>query len=302
MVFIATLTSLVLVAVASSSSVGCGVDRATSAVVTSTFRTQPEKSAPVYQAVSSSGALISSPVPRLSSAGAKRGLAYNEPSLCKPFGDHYGFRYNWAQVEDEQTAKFIPMIHSPAQSGAAEWLANVDRAVARGSQAVMGFNECDHAEQCNLSPEAACSAWKQYMNPIKMKHPNITIIGPSVTNGPAPMGLAWLSRFDTICPDADIDAHNIHFYDIYEPSTLKRLTSHVGRAAAYGKKVWVTEFGLNPGAAPEQARSFLEECIAYLEDCDDVQGYSWFMVGTGENQLNVGAGLSTLGQIYARSL
>jgi hypothetical protein len=31
---------------------------------------------------------------RPSYAGAKRGLAYNEPSLCKPFGDQYGFGYN----------------------------------------------------------------------------------------------------------------------------------------------------------------------------------------------------------------
>jgi hypothetical protein len=303
MVFIAALASLVLVSEASSSSVACGADRATSAVVTSIFRTgQPENLTPVYQAVGSSGTLLATPAPRPSYAGAKRGLAYNEPSLCKLFGDHYGFRYNWAQVEDEETAKFIPMMHSPVQLGAAEWLANVDRAVARGSQAVMGFNECDHAEQCNLSPEGACSAWKQYMNPIKTKYPNVTIIGPSVTNGPAPMGLAWLSRFDAICPDADIDAYNIHFYDIYGPSTVERLKSHVEQAATYGKKVWVTEFGLNPGAALEQARSFLEECIAYLEDCDDVQGYSWFMVGTGENQLNLGAGLSTLGHIYASGL
>jgi hypothetical protein len=300
MIFITTLALFALVSKASPSPAAWRDDQATSAVVTSPFGTgQAENLATISQATSSTGISTPASAPRPSYAGAKRGLAYNEASLCKPFGDRYGFRYNWAQVEDQDTAKFIPMMHSPAQSGVEEWLANVDRAVAGGSQAVMGFNECDHAEQCNLTPEAACLAWKQYMNPIKTKHPHITIIGPSVTNAAAPMGLTWLSRFNAICPDADIDAYNIHFYDIYEPLTIQRLRSHVEETATYGKKVWVTEFGLNPGASPEQARAFLEEGMAYLEDCDDVQAYSWFMVGTGENQLNRGAGLSTLGHIYA---
>ncbi|KAF2022629.1 hypothetical protein EK21DRAFT_119556 [Setomelanomma holmii] len=211
-------------------------------------------------------------------------------------------QYNWGQFEDrETTAKFIPMIHSPAKSAADEWLSNVEKAVMDGSQAVMGFNECDHAQQCNLSREAACVAWKQYMNPIKTRHPRITIVGPSVTNGPAPMGLNWLSRFHAICPDAIVDATNIHFYDIFDETTIDRFKAQVQHAAtAYGKKVWVTEFGLNPGAAtPTQAARFLEDCMAYLEDSNDVQGYSWFMVGTGENQLNPGSELSSLGQLYA---
>jgi hypothetical protein len=89
-----------------------------------------------------------------------------------------------------------------------EWLDNVDRAVASGSQAVMGFNECDHADQCNLSPRTACTAWRNYMNPVKAKYPNVTIVGPSVTNGPGPaMGLSWLSQFHETCPDAIVDAN-----------------------------------------------------------------------------------------------
>jgi hypothetical protein len=157
MVFIVTLALIAQVSKASPSSSTCGDDWATSTVVASTFRTGQAKSLTlVNQATGSSGLSIPTVAPRPSYAGAKRGLAYNEASLCKPFGDRYGFRYNWAQVEDDETAKFIPMMHSPAQSGVAEWLANVDRAVASGSQAVMGFNECDHTKQCNLSPEAAC--------------------------------------------------------------------------------------------------------------------------------------------------
>jgi hypothetical protein len=193
------------------------------------------------------------------------------------------------------------MMHSPDKSTAEEWLANVDKAVKKGSTAVMGFNECDHADQCNMTPEAACAAWKQYMNPVKEAHPGVTIVGPSVTNGPAPMGLDWLSRFNDACPDATVDATNIHFYDIYDEGTIDRFEAQVEKAASLGgKKVWITEFGLNPGSASEeQAASFLKDAMAYLDGSDKVQGYSWFMVGDGENQLNSGDGLSAVGKVYA---
>jgi len=193
------------------------------------------------------------------------------------------------------------MMHRPSESTPEAWLSNVKKACEKGTKAVMGFNEPDHAAQANLSPEAACSAWKQYMNPIASAHPEVTIIGPSVTNGPAPMGLSWLENFHTACPDAIVHATNIHFYDIYEDATIDRFIAQVEKAAEiYGKPVWVTEFGLNPGSAsPDQAFKFLKDAMAYLDGSDKVQGYSWFMVGSGENQLNSGSGLSALGEAYA---
>ncbi|KAH7410263.1 glycosyl hydrolase catalytic core-domain-containing protein [Phaeosphaeria sp. MPI-PUGE-AT-0046c] len=235
-------------------------------------------------------------------SGSKRGLAYNEAGLCKSFGSKFGFGYNWGQVENNDIgAPYIPMMHGPSKATSQEWLANVEKAVKKGSKAVMGFNEPDHGEQANLGPDAACKAWKEYMNPIASSHPEITIIGPSVTNGPPPMGLAWLSNFHDACPDAVVHATNIHFYDIYEAATITRFKAQVEKAAEiYGKPVWVTEFGLNPGSASQdQAASFLKEAMEYMDASDKVQGYSWFMVGTGENQLNAGSGLSKVGEVYA---
>lgn len=258
--------------------------------------------APTY---SSPAASTPSKAPGLGNmySGAKRGLAYNDASLCSTFGSSYGFGYNWGQVENNDIGTmFIPMMHKPSDSTAEEWLANVDKAVKKGSKAVMGFNECDIAAQCNLSPEAACSAWKEYMNPVKEAHSDITIIGPSVSNGPAPLGLDWLSRFHTACPDATVDAANIHFYDNYDDKTIDRFIAHVEKAAETYGKVWVTEFALNSGTATEeQAASFLKDCMNYLDNSDKVQGYSWFMVGTGEYQLNSGEGLSAVGKVYAGS-
>ncbi|KAF2819817.1 hypothetical protein CC86DRAFT_374938 [Ophiobolus disseminans] len=256
----------------------------------------------VSSAAASSAAPSKTPSSGGSYSGSKRGLAYNEASLCKTLGSKFGFAYNWGQVENNDVgAPYIPMMHRPSESTAEAWLKNVDKAVAKGGKAVMGFNEPDHAAQANLSPADACTAWKNYMNPIAASHPDVTIIGPSVTNGPPPMGIDWLSRFHDACPDAIVHATNIHFYDIYESATITRFKAQVEKAASlYGKPVWVTEFGLNPGSASqEQAATFLKEAMAYLDASDKVQGYSWFMVGSGENQLNSGTGLSAIGQLYA---
>jgi hypothetical protein len=264
----------------------------------------PSSAAPSAASSSSSAAAPSkNPSSGGNYSGSKRGLAYNDASLCKTLGSNFGFGYNWAQVENNDIGtNFIPMMHRPSESTPEAWLKNIDKACAKGTKAVMGFNEPDHAEQANLSPEAACAAWKQYMNPVASSHPEVTIIGPSVTNGPSPMGLSWLEKFHAVCPDAIVHATNIHFYDIYENATITRFRAQVEKAAAiYGKPVWITEFGLNPGSAStEQAVKFLTEAMAYLDASDKVQGYSWFMVGAGENQLNSGTGLSALGQAYAK--
>ena len=156
--------------------------------ITSIAQKDYSAAVPSSTAASSSAAPKSSGTPTYS--GTKRGLAYNDGELCSSFGSNFGFAYNWAQTESKDVgAPFIPMMHKVSDSTAEAWLANVDKAVKAGSKAVMGFNEPDHAEQANLTPEAACTAWKEYMNPIASSHPDVTILGPSVTNGGAPMGL-----------------------------------------------------------------------------------------------------------------
>jgi hypothetical protein len=71
----------------------------------------------------------------------------------------------------------------------------------------MDFNEPEHAEQVNLSPEAACVAWNNSIYPIASSHPGVIMIGPSVTNSGAPtMGLSWLSTCYNVCPYAVVHA------------------------------------------------------------------------------------------------
>jgi hypothetical protein len=130
-VFFATLAFLALVSKASPSPAACDDDRATSAVMSSPFRAgQAENLTPVNQAAGRSGVSILTVGPWPSYAGAKLSLAYNQASLCKPLGGHRGFRYDWVEVENEETANSISIMYSPVQSGLTEWLANVSLAVA----------------------------------------------------------------------------------------------------------------------------------------------------------------------------
>jgi hypothetical protein len=241
-------------------------------------------------------------------SGKKRGLAYNDINLCSAFsGNKIGFAYNWGQAENGNLpagAQFIPMMHKPSDSTPEAFLANIDKAVSKGTQAVMTFNEPDHAQQANLSPGAACEAWARYIAPISASHPNVEIMSPSVTNGPAPMGLDWLSRFQKECAGAKFHSVNIHWYDQYDGETFNRFKAHVEKAASTfpGLSIWLTEFGLNPGTAnAEQASSFLKQAIGYLDGHASIKGYAWFMVGTDTsfNMLNSGNGLSSTGQVYA---
>jgi hypothetical protein len=137
------------------------------------------------------------------------------------------------------------------------------------------------------------------MNPIAEKHPDVTILGPSVTNaGQENWGLKWYKNFVSSCPDAVYHAANIHFYDIWEEGTLDRFKSHCEEAAKItGKKVWVTEFGLREGSV-EQTTEFLKAVMEWMDGSDIVQGYAYFMVGNGANQLNDGDGLSPIGEVY----
>jgi hypothetical protein len=280
-------------------------------VIPSKSAPYPIVTPPVQTPAASSVAGVSSAAPSAkpstapgsgnSYTGTKRGLAYNEASLCKTIGTKFGFGYNWAQTESNDIGtEFIPLIGSPQKGSSKEWLANVDKAVKKGSKAVMGFNECDHKEQCNLSPEAACTAWAEYLNPIAAAHPEVTIIGPSVTNGVKsddgkPMGIPWLKQFQAVCPGAVMHATNIHFYSQADDETLTRFIKHIEDAhTLYGKPVWITEFGLNPGSAPEAAAEFLKGAMKYCDESPIVQGYSYFMVGNGDNYLSPGSPLSAI--------
>jgi hypothetical protein len=84
-----------------------------------------------------------------------------------------------------------------------------------------------------MSPQAAAAAWKANIQPYGKR---AKLVSPAVTNGAAPMGLAWLDSFFAACTGCQIDAVAIHIYDsatniAYFKNYISAGTSRSGLAA-----------------------------------------------------------------------
>ena len=102
---------------------------------------------------------------------------------------------------------------------------------------VSSFNEPDLSSQSNLSPAAAATAWRQYMQPFAGK---AKLCSPAITNGAAPMGTAWLDQFLAECSGCTIDCIAFHIYD--SATNLAYFESYIKEIGTkYGKPTFMTE-------------------------------------------------------------
>ncbi|KAB8345964.1 hypothetical protein FH972_023016 [Carpinus fangiana] len=228
------------------------------------------------------------------STGGKRGVAFNIASLTDLFtGSTFSWAYNWgADASGSILSKleYVPMLWGNRADFTSAWDSQVSKALAGGSTHILGFNEPDHTEQANMSPADAVNAWKQYIQPYSSK---AKLISPAVTNGAAPMGLAWLSSFLSGCGDCTIDAVAVHWYDA--ATNVEYFKQHITDAHTQtGKPVWITEFGAS--GSDDQVSSFLSQVLPWLDSQDFVERYSYFMAAEGT--LVSGGALSTYGKTY----
>lgn len=231
-----------------------------------------------------------------SSTGGKRGLAYNDASLtdCFTGGSEITWAYNWGSSAGDLASglKFIPTLWGTGSDFTGSWSENAKSAISSGSSTLFSFNEPDLAAQANLSPAAAATAYKTYMEPLG---DSAKLCAPSVTNsGTDGQGLSWLSEFLEACSDCQIDCINIHWYDSAENTDYFK--SHVEKATsiANGKPVYVSEFGAT--GSDDQITSFLEEVMPWMDSNSDIAGYAYFMVESGV--LVTGTEPSTYGSVY----
>ncbi|KAI0689674.1 glycosyl hydrolase catalytic core-domain-containing protein [Cytidiella melzeri] len=222
-----------------------------------------------------------------SNPGAKRGVSFNDVAAANQFGSKITWAYNWAATHDgtlNPGIKFAPMLWGIDQSHTANWANDATAAIAAGATHLLGFNEPDLGAQSNISPEDAAKAWKTYMQPFAGK---AALIAPAVTNGAAPMGLAWLDSFLAACDTCTIDAIAIHIYD--SATNVAYFQNYISDAASkYGKPVWVTEFGAS--GTVQQQQTFLQTMLPFLDNLSGVQCYAYFMAGsniltTSSNQI-----------------
>ena len=230
----------------------------------------------------------------------KRGLSYNDPTLTAAFqGAMVTWGYDWTSRTGELPLEieYVPMLWG--LGGTSTWTSDATAAIEAGSSHLLSFNEPDIPTQANLSPDVAAVSHILYMNPLSDR---AWIGSPAISNGVSDsqtMGIAWLEQFFKACNSSCVvDFVTFHWYS--DASQLSDLQSHVENVASIASHngidtVWLTEFGVT-GTEVDQ-ESFLTSALAWLDEHDQVERYSYFMCGNGT--LLDGSSLSGLGRIYS---
>ncbi|OBT90940.1 hypothetical protein VE02_00192 [Pseudogymnoascus sp. 03VT05] len=227
--------------------------------------------------------------------GAKRGLAYNNAALASSFtgaDSKVSWAYNWGDTTAAIPSSFeyVPMIWGPQPIHSNGWTEAANAAIAKGSKHLLAFNEPDMPSQANLDVGTAAAGYKTFMQPFAGK---ARLGSPAVTNGPAPMGIAYFKSFMAACGGCTVDFVPMHWYD--SASNVKGFKTHVNsmRDAAEGRKLWITEFAASGSEAEQE--NFLREVIPWLDANDAVERYAYFYADGALTQNSV---VSALGNVF----
>jgi hypothetical protein len=181
------------------------------------------------------------------------------------------------------------MLWGPGSDHTINWIDAASSALASGSTHLLAFNEPDHSEQAATTPEICASSYRQWIEPFAGK---ARLGAPAVTNGGAPMGLAYLKEFLSACSDCTVDFIPIHWY---APPDVSYFKSHIQAAyeAGGGRPIWITEFGAE-GSLEEQD-AFLREVIPWLDSTPYIERYAYFYA---DGVLTSGGLVSSLGNTF----
>jgi hypothetical protein len=268
--------------------------------------TEPAKSSGYASAAPSSKPSNTPSVP----ASGKRGLLYryDGASVAKGFEEmsSFGYMHNWEATPrgDIGNAVFYPTLRSLDRAG--EWDAALGQS---NSKVVFTFNEPDIKAQADLTPGAACEAWKTHVKPLMEKHGDKNFVAPSISSSPNPNeGLDWLKQFMTQCTEAVYSTVNIHWYGT-PADGIDAFIKHVEAvSSASNKPFYVSEFAMNQ-CTGEQGAAFLKDAMKYLDGNSNCVGYSPFAAGafdpgygmTLDNLLGDATSLTPVGKAYMGS-
>lgn len=277
----------------SSTAAATSVAAATSTAVVAPVATSTSSTSTAAAAATSAAATSASS----SSSSGKRGVAYNDASLCDLFegSAEVTWGYNWGQSSSGLASSFnyVPLLWGTSSTFTNGWSAAAEAAISSGSTHLMSFNEPDLSSQSNISPEDAATAYMTYMQPFAGK---AKLGSPAVTNGGGATGLDWLNAFLTACSECTIDFVPIHWYSGSDQAAYFKEQVANATAVAGGKPVWVTEFGCTDGADSDIS-AFLEEVMPWMDEQSYVERYSYFMVADGY-LVDSATALSSYGSTY----
>jgi hypothetical protein len=189
---------------------------------------------------------------------AKRGLAFNDPSLLYQFAvaeSQVSWSFDWysATWENPPSLEFVPMLWcSTDQALLDAWKNNAQSIIDHSpllSTHLLAFQEPDNEGQCNITPLFAAATYIVYFQPYK----GSALLGaPAVSSKPG--GLQWLSEFLYHCQGCEINFVPIHWYG--SALDVEGFYSYVAQAyaAAQNRPIWITEVSHDTG--PRMSRQF----------------------------------------------
>lgn len=230
---------------------------------------------------------ILSDSPRSPQRSAKRGVSYGfqlpEEDMAL-LGPSISWFYNWGPDCSEaikNNAYKHDVLYLPMA-----WNGSFDEARIKASieafpecKYLLAFNEPNLTDQCNLTPRQAADEWPRLMDLANRL--NLKVVSPAMNYGTLDNyndPVVWLDEFFEYVSIDDIDAIALHCY----MGSASALKSFIDRFDKYGKPIWLTEFcAWEPHISSVKTQmNYMSDAINYLEACDKVERYAWFIPRT----------------------
>ncbi|GAA6017526.1 hypothetical protein JCM10207_008256 [Rhodosporidiobolus poonsookiae] len=229
---------------------------------------------------------------------SKKGVGYNDPSLTRNLA--ISWAYDWQSDGGDglnEGVEYYPMLWS--DQNASTWPADVEKALAAGSSALLGFNEPDIWSQSDMSISTAVSSWLSNLSPYAGR---ARLISPAVSNSPQALNIRWLEYFFGNCTQCaqETSAAALHWYsDEFNTTAFK--TYFQDAYQRLQRPIWITEFGVQRFTSSSnvtEKQAFLEDVIPWMEAQPWIEKYGTF-VG---RFVNKDGSLTALGETYSNTV
>lgn len=219
---------------------------------------------------------------------AKRGVSFDfkqaeDLPLLSP---SCSWAYNWGNTQSAQAAlwfdsndmDFCPMAWNNTYN--ADAIRQYVQAHPK-TKYLLGFNEPNLKDQCNMTPAEAAAHWGEVV--ALAKKLGLQLVSPAMNYGTLAGysdPVKWLDEFfaqPSVSLD-DVCAIAVHCY-MSSPSAVR---NYIEMFRKYGKPVWLTEFCAwdpVPGSVESQM-DYMCTVLNYLEQEPLVERYAWFMPRT----------------------
>lgn len=216
---------------------------------------------------------------------AKRGVSFNFTNVqdLPLLSPAISWAYNWGNDQNSTAAlwfdtnemDFCPMCWN------GNYNANKIREYVEehpNTKYLLGFNEPNLTDQCNMTPAQAAEHWPGVV--ALAKELGLKLVSPAMNYGTLAGyhdPIKWLDEFFAQPGVSlnDIYAISIHCY-MASPSAVK---DYIKKFEKYGKPIWMTEFcAWDPVPSNvEKQMDYMCSVLNHMEQNDKVERYAWFI-------------------------